>query len=157
MQFLSRLVLVLFLLTGCLIRSVAQTKPESDPPTPRLACHHCIAYQRWLDDDVRYIATSEEQRAFRVLATNEDRDRFIEELWKRRDLTPDTPENEFKEEHYRRIAYANEHFAANVRGDKTDRGRTYWRLRLRVRGAAVVGQPAPPVSTSVTRLWATRS
>src|SRR5262249_61508013 len=59
------------------------------------------------------------------LSNDEERDQFIEAFWARRDPTPDTPENEYKEEHYRRIAYANEHFPAGIPGWKTDRGRMY--------------------------------
>jgi len=82
-------------------------------------------YKKWLDEDVRWIITDEELSAFKKLTTNAERDQFIEQFWGRRDPTPDTEENEFKEEHYRRIAYANEHFAAGKPGWRTDRGRIY--------------------------------
>jgi GWxTD domain-containing protein len=82
-------------------------------------------YKKWLDEDVRWIITDEERAAFKQLSNDEERDNFIEAFWARRDPTPDTVENEFKEEHYRRIAYANEHFAAGIPGWKTDRGRIY--------------------------------
>jgi GWxTD domain-containing protein len=82
-------------------------------------------YKKWLDEDVVYIITDEERAAFRQLSNDEERDNFIEAFWQRRDPTPDTEENEYKEEHYQRIAYANEHFAAGVPGWKTDRGRIY--------------------------------
>jgi len=82
-------------------------------------------YRKWLDEDVRWIITDEEQKAFKMLSNDEERDQFIEAFWQRRDPTPDTEENEFKEEHYRRIAYANEHYAAGIPGWKSDRGRTY--------------------------------
>jgi len=82
-------------------------------------------YKKWLDEDVAYIITDEERAAFRQLSNDEERDNFIEAFWQRRDPTPDTEENEYKEEHYQRIAYANEHFAAGVPGWKTDRGRIY--------------------------------
>ena len=82
-------------------------------------------YKKWLNEDVVYIITPEEKAAFKALSNDEERDQFIEQFWLRRDPTPDTPENEFKEEHYRRIAYANEHFAAGIPGWRTDRGRTY--------------------------------
>jgi GWxTD domain-containing protein len=82
-------------------------------------------YRKWLDEDVVYIITDEERAAFKQLSNDEERDNFIEAFWQRRDPTPDTEENEYKEEHYRRIAYANEHFAAGVPGWKTDRGRIY--------------------------------
>jgi GWxTD domain-containing protein len=82
-------------------------------------------YRKWLDEDVRWIITDEEKSAFMQLSNDEERDQFIEAFWQRRDPTSDTEENEFKEEHYRRIAYANEHYAAGIPGWKTDRGRTY--------------------------------
>ncbi len=82
-------------------------------------------YKKWLDEDVRWIITDEERSAFMQLSNDEERDQFIEAFWQRRDPTPDTEENEFKEEHYRRIAYANEHFAAGIPGWKSDRGRMY--------------------------------
>jgi GWxTD domain-containing protein len=82
-------------------------------------------YRVWLDNDVPYIITDPERETFLKLSTNEEREQFIENFWLRRDPTPDTPENEFKEEHFRRIAYANEHFASGMPGWKTDRGRIY--------------------------------
>ena len=82
-------------------------------------------YKKWLDEDVRYIISDEERAAFKKLSNDEERDNFIEQFWLRRDPTPDTVENEFKEEHYRRIAYANEHFAAGKPGWRTDRGEIY--------------------------------
>jgi GWxTD domain-containing protein len=82
-------------------------------------------YKKWLDEDVRWIISDEERAAFKQLSNDEERDQFIEGFWQRRDPTPDTVENEFKEEHYARIAYANEHFAAGIPGWKSDRGRMY--------------------------------
>lgn len=82
-------------------------------------------YKTWLNVDVGYIITDEERAAFKRLQTDEERENFIEAFWARRDPTPDTEENEFKEEHYRRIAYANEHYASGIPGWKTDRGRIY--------------------------------
>jgi GWxTD domain-containing protein len=82
-------------------------------------------YKKWLSQDVVYIISPEEKSAFKQLSNDEERDQFIEQFWLRRDPTPDTPENEYKEEHYRRIAYANEHYAAGIPGWKTDRGRIY--------------------------------
>src|SRR6266478_7764516 len=83
------------------------------------------AYKDWLDKDVAYIITDEERKAFKKLATDDERERFIEEFWRRRDPDPDTDENEFKEEYYERIAYANEHFASGMPGWKSDRGRIW--------------------------------
>src|SRR5580704_11070568 len=82
-------------------------------------------YKKWLNEDVVWIISDEERAAFKQLSNDEERDNFIEAFWQRRDPTPDTEENEYKEEHYQRIAYANEHFAAGVPGWKTDRGRIY--------------------------------
>ena len=82
-------------------------------------------YQKWLNEDVIYIITPEERRSFLHLSTNEEREQFIEAFWQRRNPDPDSPENTFKEEHYRRIAYANEHFASGIPGWKTDRGKIY--------------------------------
>jgi GWxTD domain-containing protein len=82
-------------------------------------------YKDWLEKEVPYIITDEERAVFKQLATDSERDNFIEQFWLRRDPTPDTAENEFKEEHYRRIQYANERFAAGVPGWKTDRGMIY--------------------------------
>jgi len=82
-------------------------------------------YKKWIDEDVTYIITPEERSSFLKLQTNEEREEFIEQFWLRRNPDPDSPENTFKEEHYRRIAYANEHFASGIPGWKTDRGRIY--------------------------------
>jgi len=83
------------------------------------------AYKTWLDQDVAYIITDEERKAFKNLSNDEEREAFIENFWQRRNPNPDSPDNEFREEHYRRIAYANEHFAAGKPGWKTDRGHIY--------------------------------
>ena len=82
-------------------------------------------YKQWLSEDVVYIIAPEERTAFLQLSTSEEREQFIEQFWLRRSSNPDLPENDFKEEHYRRIAYANEHYASGIPGWKTDRGRTY--------------------------------
>lgn len=82
-------------------------------------------FRKWLNEDVAYIITDEERTSWKRLQTDEEREQFIEGFWLRRDPTPDTQENEFKEEHYRRIAYANERYASGIPGWKTDRGRIY--------------------------------
>ncbi len=82
-------------------------------------------WKKWLNEDVVYIITDEERKAFKQLNTDEEREQFVEQFWLRRDPTPDTVENEFKEEHYRRIAYANERYASGAPGWKMDRGRIY--------------------------------
>jgi GWxTD domain-containing protein len=106
-----------------------RNKPVSErtKKEQRKALHQELGkvYKKWLDEDVRYIISDEERTAFKQLSNDEERDQFIEQFWLRRDPTPDTVENEFKEEHYSRIAYANEHFAAGIQGWRTDRGRMY--------------------------------
>ncbi len=94
---------------------------QSPPPIPDTPS------QSWLDNDVAYIITDAERTAFRNLQSEAERAQFIEQFWLRRDPTPDTPQNEFKEEHYRRIGYANARFGsrAGTPGWKTDRGRIY--------------------------------
>jgi len=82
-------------------------------------------YKTWLNEDVVYIISPDERTAFLQLETNEEREQFIESFWLRRSTNPDLPDNDFKEEHYRRIAYANEHFASGIPGWRTDRGRIY--------------------------------
>src|SRR5580700_6269840 len=82
-------------------------------------------YKKWLNEDVVYIISPEERSAFLHLQTNEEREQFIEQFWQRRNPDPDSAENTFKEEHYRRIAYTNEHYSSGIPGWKTDRGRIY--------------------------------
>ncbi len=82
-------------------------------------------YRKWLDQDVAYIITDQERKAFLSLSNDEERESFIEAFWQRRNPDPDSPDNAFRDEHYRRIAYANEHFAAGKPGWMTDRGRIY--------------------------------
>jgi GWxTD domain-containing protein len=82
-------------------------------------------YEKWLKQDVRWIITDQERKAFLSLSNDEERDAFIEQFWRRRNPDPDSPENTYREEHYRRIAYADEHFAAGKPGQFTDRGMIY--------------------------------
>jgi len=82
-------------------------------------------YKKWLNEEVVWIITPEERTAFNRLETDDERQQFIEQFWLRRDPTPDTEENELKEEHYRRIAWANDRFASGIPGWKTDRGMVY--------------------------------
>ena len=95
-------------------KKIRKTLKELDTP-----------YKQWLNEDVVYIISPEERNAFGQLATNEEREQFIEQFWLRRSTNPDLPDNEFKEEHYRRIAYTNEHYASGIPGWKTDRGHMY--------------------------------
>ena len=83
------------------------------------------AYKSWLEQDVPYIISDEERKAFKHLSNDEEREAFIEQFWLRRNPNPDSSDNEFREEHYRRIQYANDHYAAGKPGWKTDRGHVY--------------------------------
>jgi GWxTD domain-containing protein len=105
---------------------VAQTRVAQSEPSPK-AEPEVSPYTRWLEEDVAYIIRPEERDAFLRLETDAERAEFIKQFWLSRDPTPGTPENEFKDEHYRRIAYANLHFptATAKAGWKTDRGRIY--------------------------------
>jgi GWxTD domain-containing protein len=82
-------------------------------------------FKRWINEDVAYIITDDEKRAWKKLQTDDEREQFIEAFWRRRDPDPDTEVNEYLEEHYERVAYANQHFASGIPGWKTDRGRIY--------------------------------
>ncbi len=82
-------------------------------------------YKKWLSEEVPYIITDDERAAFKKFTTDEEREQFVEQFWERRNPNPGSPENEFKEEYYRRIAYANEHYASGIPGWRTDRGRIY--------------------------------
>jgi len=82
-------------------------------------------YRKWLDEDVRWIITDQEAKTFKSLSNDEERDAFIEQFWQRRNPNPDSNDNEYRDEYYARIAYANEHFAAGEPGWMTDRGHIY--------------------------------
>ncbi|MCL2660871.1 MAG: GWxTD domain-containing protein, partial [Acidobacteriaceae bacterium] len=116
---------------------VTQTPPTVEVPDPlkrplsdkqKLAQRKMLkqelsdADKKWLNEDVYWIITDQEKEAFKHLSNAEERENFIENFWLRRNPSPDSPDNEFRDEHYRRIAYANEHFAAGKPGWKTDRG-----------------------------------
>jgi GWxTD domain-containing protein len=106
-------------------KKVQETSKERRQREAKLHRELDNVYKKWLDEDVTYIITPEERSAFLRLQTNEEREQFIEQFWLRRNPDPDSAENTFKEEHYRRIAYANEHYASGIPGWKTDRGRIY--------------------------------
>ena len=82
-------------------------------------------FKKWLQEDVLYTITDDEKTVFNKLQTTEEKERFIEQFWTRRDPSPRTSYNEFKEEHYRRLQYSNERFASGIPGWKTDRGMIY--------------------------------
>ena len=103
--------------------------PRTSPASARQQSARAASlFEKWLNEDVVYIAAKDERETFLKLASNREREKFIEQFWLRRDPTPDSIENEFKEEHYRRIAYTNENFASGIPGWKTDRGRIYIQL-----------------------------
>lgn len=135
----QRLMLLVF--SACLtlpIHSIAQEQPaaqdnpasstnkkDSQRREKKLAKEMGPAYGFWLRDEVPDIITEDERRAFLGLSTNEEREQFIEIFWNRRNPEPESPTNSVREEHYRRLAYADEHFASGIPGRKTDRGRIY--------------------------------
>ncbi len=102
-------------------------KPSEDPTTKarKYGKEKDKIYSQWTSKDVEYIITGDEKKAYKALKTDEERENFIENFWRRRDPDPDTEENEYREEYYERIAYANEHYASGIPGWKTDRGRIY--------------------------------
>src|SRR5713226_4109970 len=125
---IGRLAIALLALTFAVPAGLAQKKSKDSGQDPSEKPRNVKpelnkAYKDWLDKDVAYIITDEERKAFKKLETDDERERFIEEFWRRRDPDPDTDENEFREEYYERIAYANEHFASGIPGWKSDRGR----------------------------------
>jgi len=128
---------ILISLPPSMAQQAQQAPDPKDPPAPqklskeqkrkmgRALKELDAQYKQWLQEDVVYIISPEERTAFLQLSTSEEREQFIEQFWLRRSSNPDLPENDFKEEHYRRIAYANEHFASGIPGWRTDRGRIY--------------------------------
>jgi GWxTD domain-containing protein len=120
--------LTLMLLMGLAPATLAQDKEEKKKqkePTAKQKAELKSVYKKWLDEDVLYIITDDERKAFKALKTDEERDQFIEQFWLRRDPDPDTPENEYKDQYYERIQYANEHYTSGIPGWRTDRGRIY--------------------------------
>jgi GWxTD domain-containing protein len=99
--------------------------PLPAPQQISSAAEQDSAYRKWLNEDVAYIITPAERVAFERMTTDEERNKFIEQFWERRNPTPGSAANPFKIEHYRRIVFANQHFSSNLPGWKTDRGRTY--------------------------------
>lgn len=113
-------ILVCGLISSCFaavpVKAQDSNAPRQALPTP---------YQRWLDEDSRYLITDQERSDFEKLTTNEQRDKFIANFWESRNPNPGSGENTFKKEHYRRLAYANQRFAAKAAGYITDRGHIY--------------------------------
>ena len=107
---------------GYLIAQAPPPQPQSPRP---VAAPPPNPFQKWLNEEVVNIATDEEREAFGLLQSDEDRQQFIEQFWIRRDPTPGTNQNEYQEEHYRRIQWANDHFGGDQPGWRSDRGRVY--------------------------------
>lgn len=107
--------------------TVLAQQPASDPTTePRkVKTEMNRAFKDWLEKDVGPIITEAEKRVFLSLKTDEEREKFIQIFWDNRDPNPDTEENEYREEYYERVAYANANFTSGIPGWKTDRGRIY--------------------------------
>jgi len=122
---------MLLLLSALIFSSLAvfaqdeETKESKKKPAKQSKEGVKSVYKRWIDEDVRWIITDEENKTFKSLKTDDEREQFIEQFWLRRDPDPDTDENEYREEYYQRIAYANEKYTSGIPGWKTDRGRIY--------------------------------
>lgn len=122
---LRRLAVVLVLLSTSSLIVPAQQQKQSPEEKPRnIKAEPNKAYKQWINDH-DLILTQSERDAWKRLATDDERDKFIEEVWRSRDPDPDTTENEFKDQFYERVAYANEHFSSGKPGRMTDRGRIY--------------------------------
>jgi GWxTD domain-containing protein len=127
---------IVVLLAICILGGLAAASLHASPPKEKSSKEERrrqkaaqkemeSAYKKWLSDEVPYIITDDERAAFKKLSTDDEREQFVEQFWERRNPNPGSPENEFKEEYYRRIAYANEHYASGIPGWRTDRGRIY--------------------------------
>ena len=122
---LRRLIAVLLLVSfSTLSLSAQQTKRNPEEQPRKVRQEPKKAYVEWIND-VEPILTQSERDAWKKLETDEEREKFIEDFWGSRDPDPDTLENEFKEQYFERIAYANEHFSSGKPGRLTDRGRIY--------------------------------
>jgi GWxTD domain-containing protein len=117
--------MVLAMMAGTAPAAFAQEKKQKDRNEGKKREELKDVYKKWINEDVNYIITDDERKAFKSLKTDEERDQFIEQFWLRRDPDPDTPENEYKDNYYERIQYANERFTSGIPGWKTDRGRIY--------------------------------
>jgi GWxTD domain-containing protein len=120
-----RFITSLLLFSFATLSISAQQKQRNPEDQPRKVKQELKkAYVNWLDD-VDPILTQAERDAFKKLATDDEREKFIEDFWNSRDPDPDTEENEFKDQYFERVAYANEHFSSGKPGRLTDRGRIY--------------------------------
>jgi len=138
--------LAVVVLIGTASGLIAQSKaPEAAPMAPK--------YQKWLEEEVVYIVSDLEKDVFLKLRTDKERDLFIESFWKQRDPTPATPQNEFKDEHYRRLNIVYKRIAGSAATPawKTDAGRNYivfgdatpWMMKMRIYEASRKGGPEP--------------
>jgi TonB family protein len=147
-----------FVLYAALAGAVwARSRPAATPAQG-------VFYDNWLNEDVAYIISPKERDVFLKLKTDKERDLFIESFWKHRDPNPATPENEFKTEHYRRLSYANEHYAeGDIPGWKTESGRFYilfgkalkpsgWRMKMSVIEGVRAGAAEPPKAVASSSL-----
>jgi GWxTD domain-containing protein len=149
-----RLALVVLWTALACFQTSATTHAQSSKNQPQPRQKLPAVYQNWLSEDVRWIIHNDELHAFRRLTNDADRDRFVEQFWESRNPTPGRKQNAFKEEHYRRIAYAKAHFATAISGYRTDRGRVYI-----VYGPPdeIVSQPLRMKANKRTQLWRYRS
>jgi GWxTD domain-containing protein len=139
-----RILFSLGLATLLSISAVAQQQLRQANREPSSQTYAKDVYNKWLTEDVAYIITDEETRFFSQLKSDEERERFIEEFWLRRDPTPDTDENDYRKDHYERIAFANQDFtAAGVPGWRTDRGSIFIRY----------GKPDEIQKTASEEIW----
>lgn len=131
-----QLVLSASLLWPSLSSAQDQLAPQDDSAKPlsvkevkrrdkKLIKELTVDDSNWLLNEVPDIITDAERRAFLQLSTSEEREQFIEIFWRDRNPELDSPVNTVREEHYRRLAYADEHFASGISGRKTDRGHIY--------------------------------
>lgn len=121
--FLAATILVVTCAAALAARPLKPVHGDSPAPQPQSERGLSPEYSKWLNEDVVYIIDEAERTAFLRLATDQERDKFVVQFWERRN-PPGAP-NKFKEEHYRRLAHANQHFAAGVPGWKTDLGHIY--------------------------------
>jgi len=120
---ISRLSFILLIILS--VNATAQTQSQQDKLKALKQEESTDYFKEWLDEDALYLITDEERAVFSKLTAAEEKEQFIEQFWQRRDPDIRTAVNEFKEEHYRRIAYANEWYKSATPGWKTDRGRIY--------------------------------
>ena len=110
---------------GVVLAAVAMSFVAGVAPVPDARAETLDRFEKWLNEDVIYIITEAEKASFAALTNDADREAFIENFWRDRDPTPASPKNEFRDEHYRRIAFANARWGEERPGWQTDRGRIY--------------------------------